>query len=266
MITSNDERLWSVYKHTSPSGKVYIGIAKNIKHRWRNNGSGYKGSTRIWYAIQKYGWDNFHHQIVAKNLTRSEACDMEITLIKKYNSTDPDFGYNLTAGGQHGTLSQESIAKLSESLKGHPVSDKVRAILTECHKIPIICIETQKIFSSAQEVADQMGLCRTSVSKAAKGQQDTCGGFHFALLRDYEKGQIKRFTPSPTIYTKVRCITTGEEFDNICDASRKTGLSRRGISYACNGIHKTCGKMQWEFIYDKERDHPLHNTTTKTEE
>ena len=85
MITSKDDRLWSVYKHTSPSGKVYIGIAKDVRHRWRNNGNGYRGSTRIWYAIQKYGWDNFLHEIVAENLTRDEACEMEIALIKKHN-------------------------------------------------------------------------------------------------------------------------------------------------------------------------------------
>lgn len=237
-----------MYKHTSPSNKVYIGIAKDVKHRWRNNGSGYKGSTRIWYAIQKYGWDNFKHDIVAENLTREEACDMEIELIKQHNSTDPAFGYNLTSGGQHGTLSPESIAKLSASMMGHPVSDKVRTILTESHRIPIICIDTQEVFDSSQDAADKMGLCRTSVSKAAKGKQDTCGGFHFAVLSDYQNGQVKRFTPSPATYRRVRCVTTGEEFDTICEASRKTGLSRRGISYACNGVHDTCGKLRWEFI------------------
>ena len=248
MIMSKDEQIWSVYKHTSPSGKVYIGIAKDVKHRWRNNGSGYKGSTRIWCAIQKYGWDNFRHEILAKNLTRQEACDMEVALIKKYKSTDSNFGYNLTTGGQHGTLSQESIAKLSKSLRGHPVSDEVRATLSKYRKIPLICIETQEVFDCAQAVVDKMGLCYTSVLNAAKGKQDTCGGFHFAVLSDYKNGQIKRFIPSPANYTKVRCITTGEEFNNISDASRKTGISRRGISYACNGIHKTCGNMQWEFV------------------
>ena len=65
--------LWCVYKHTSPSGKVYIGIAKDVKHRWRNNGAGYKGSTRIANAIKKYGWDKLKHEILFQNLTREEA-------------------------------------------------------------------------------------------------------------------------------------------------------------------------------------------------
>ena len=254
MTTSESERLWSVYKHTSPSGKVYIGIAKDVKHRWRAGGNGYKGSTRIWYAIQKYGWNNFKHEIVADGLTKQEACEMEIALIKKHNSTDPAHGYNLSSGGQHGTLSPESIEKLRASQMGHPVSDKVRKILAESHSVPIICLETDEVFANSRIAADKMCLCYTSVVRAARGKQDTCGGYHFALLSDYEKGQIKKFVPAPAIYTRVRCVTTGEEFDNICDASRKTGISRRGISYACNGTHETCGGMRWEFISKEENN------------
>ena len=249
---TKNNRLWSVYVHTSPSNKVYVGITKDIKHRWRANGNGYKGSTRIWYAIQKYGWDNFRHEIIANNLTKEEACDMEIELIKKYKSTDPAFGYNLESGGQYPALAPESIEKLRQSQMGHPVSDRVRDVLANYHKIPIICIETKEVFNSAREASERMGLCYTSISKTARGKQASCGGYHFAVLSDYEKGQVKVFTPSSFAYTRVRCLTTGEEFDNISDASRKTGLSRRSLSYACNGTHKTCGKMQWEFIHNEE--------------
>ena len=248
MITKENERLWSVYCHTSPSNKVYIGIAKDVKHRWRGDGSGYKGSNRIYNAIKKYGWDNFRHDIIATDLTRKEACEMEIDLINKYNSTDENFGYNLKGGGQSGSLSPESIEKLRQSLKGHPVSEKARNALAESHNIKVICLETKEIFDSISKAAEEMNLCRTSVAKAAKGKQNTCGGYHFAWLSDYENGTVKKFIPKPSAYTRVRCITTGEEFATICEASRKTGLSRRGISYACNGVHETCGKMKWEFI------------------
>lgn len=253
MTTTDYNRIWSVYKHTSPSNKVYIGIAKNVKHRWRSKGNGYKGSTRIWGAIQKYGWDNFLHEIIATGLSRDEACEMEIELIKKYNSTDPSCGYNLESGGQHSTLSPESIEKLRKSQMGHSVSDEVRAVLSESRSIPIICIETKEVFKSSLDAAEKMGLCYSSVAKAAKGKQDTCGGFHFAVLSDYQSGNIRKFIPAPSVYRKVRCVTTNEVFDNISEASRKTGLSRRGISYACNRTHKQCGKMQWEFVM-KERN------------
>lgn len=253
MITQENERLWSVYKHTSPSGKIYIGIAKDPKHRWRGDGNGYKGSTRIWYAIQKYGWENFKHEIIARNLTRDEACRLEIAVIRSFNTTNPEFGYNLTTGGQCPAFSPESIERLRQSQTGHPVSEKVRNILANVNKTPIICLDTGEIFDSGKEASDKLGLCCSSIIKASNGRQDTCGGLHFAKLSDYENGCVKQFTPSPAKYNRVRCITTGEEFDNVSDASRKTGLSRRAISYACNGEHETCGGMQWEFI--KEDNH-----------
>ena len=53
-----------VYKHTSPSGKVYIGITgQDIHRRWRNNGEGYRGQL-FYNAIKKYGWENISHEIL----------------------------------------------------------------------------------------------------------------------------------------------------------------------------------------------------------
>ena len=253
-MNTDDERLWSVYRHTDPNGKVYIGVTKDIKHRWRGKGNGYKGGTGIWNAIQTYGWDGLLHEIIASNLTQDEAWDMETELIDSYNATDPDHGYNLTFGGQHNILSQISRERLSKSLMGHPISDRVRQIFDERRGTPIICLDTMETFKDAQDASNKLGLCRTSILKAANGKQATCGGYRFTTLDDYKNDKIKQFIPSPHNYNKVRCVTTGEEFDNVSDASRKTGLSRRAISYACNGVHETCGKMKWEFISEKKEE------------
>lgn len=47
---------------------------------------------------------------------------------------------------------------------------------------------------------------------------------------------------------KVYCVSTGQIFDNISDASKSTGISRRAISYVRNGKHKTSGGLMWKFI------------------
>ena len=53
---------YTVYKHTSPNGKVYIGITcKPTKARWKN-GKGYKNNDYFYNAILKYGWENFSHE------------------------------------------------------------------------------------------------------------------------------------------------------------------------------------------------------------
>ena len=149
---------WCLYKHTSPSGKVYIGIAKDVKHRWRNNGSGYKGSNRIWYAIQKYGWDNFKHEIIMDGLTREEASEREKEYIALYNATDERFGYNLTSGGYDGIPCKESVEKTRAALLGHSVSTRVRDALSDYHSIEVICLETLEVYKSAKIAGEETGI------------------------------------------------------------------------------------------------------------
>lgn len=88
-----------VYKHTTPNGKVYIGITKqNPSNRWLN-GLGYKHSTYFFNAIVKYGWLNIEHEILQSNLTLEEANRLEQKYINEYNSSDRQYGYNIQFGG-----------------------------------------------------------------------------------------------------------------------------------------------------------------------
>lgn len=89
---------WTVYKHISPNGKVYVGISSNVKRRWTANGYYYHLSDTIFSrALNKYGWDNFQHIIVKEGLTKREACDIEIELIAYYKAKG--ISYNITEGG-----------------------------------------------------------------------------------------------------------------------------------------------------------------------
>jgi group I intron endonuclease len=99
-----NENNYTVYMHKNKiNGKVYIGITKQkINSRWRK-GKGYK-DCKFRNAIDKYGWDNFEHIILFENLTKKEACNKEIELIKKYNSTNRKYGYNISTGGDSGSV------------------------------------------------------------------------------------------------------------------------------------------------------------------
>ena len=78
-----------VYKHTSPSNKVYIGITSQTpERRWRKDGKGYKTHIYFWNAIKKYGWNNFKHEVLFSGLTKEEAEQKEIELIAYYKSND----------------------------------------------------------------------------------------------------------------------------------------------------------------------------------
>lgn len=90
---------FTVYKHIFPNGKVYIGITgRDPELRWAS-GNGYKNQPKVQRAIEKYGWENIEHGIIASGLTKEKAEIEEIRLIEKYNSIDE--GYNTSAGGEH---------------------------------------------------------------------------------------------------------------------------------------------------------------------
>lgn len=114
------DKKWTLYRHVSPSGKVYIGITgnPNVKYRWCN-GSSYKGCPYFYKAILKYGWFNIKHEVLFTNLTKERAEHLEIKLIRHYKGLG--ISYNITEGGE-GTLgvpcSEERKTRMREQRKG----------------------------------------------------------------------------------------------------------------------------------------------------
>ena len=139
----DDERKWCVYCHTNKiNGKKYIGITSRMpENRWRD-GNGYSNQVVFWKAIQKYGWNNFIHEIVAEGLTEEEAKQMEVKLIALYKTNcrryyKPTYGYNMTDGGE-GTCgrftTEETRQKISLSLTGRIMSEESRRKMSQSRK------------------------------------------------------------------------------------------------------------------------------------
>lgn len=110
-----NKKIYYVYKHTSPSGKVYVGKTKQEPNKRWQNGLGYKTQRLFWRAIEKYGWDNFTHDILENNLTHDEACEKEIMYINKYQSNNSKYGYNVTSGGDGSPKHGIKIAQLFQN-------------------------------------------------------------------------------------------------------------------------------------------------------
>ena len=91
---------FKIYAHVNKTnGKVYIGqTQKELSDRFGKNGIRYKGQV-FYKAILKYGWNNFEHILLFDNLTSEMANILEIELINKYKTTNGDYGYNVSSGG-----------------------------------------------------------------------------------------------------------------------------------------------------------------------
>ena len=55
-------------------------------------------------------------------------------------------------------------------------------------------------------------------------------------------------------FTKVKCITTGEVFGSIKEASEKYNLYHANIVACCNGRRKHCGGFEWKYMEENKND------------
>ncbi len=192
---------YTVYKHISPSGKVYIGITRRKpEYRW-NKGKGYRKDQLLFYrAIKKYGWNNFTHIILYTGLSEKDAKNIEINLIRQYKALG--LSYNITDGGDGGRglhnkrkpHTEEAKRKMSKSRKGllagsknpmygrhtnnpaygkfgkeHPASKSVYQYTKEG-----LLIKKWDCISDAER---ELNIKVTHITACCNGRQKTAGGY-----------------------------------------------------------------------------------------
>ena len=157
---------YQIYIHTNNiNGKVYIGLTKqNPKVRWRN-GKGYKKNAHFYAAIEKYGWENFSHDFLLRGLTKDQAKQAEKDLIKLYEATNPEKGYNKSEGGEIGPPSCE---KSIEWARNHKKFGK-----DNVNSKKVRCIETGDIFGSIGEA--ERWCSSSKVGECCRGHRKHAG-------------------------------------------------------------------------------------------
>ena len=119
--------MYTVYCHTNKlNGKRYVGITSmRPEVRW-GNGNNYRSSRHFNFAIEKYGWDGFTHEVIAEGLTKEEACQMEQDLIKKYKTTNDRYGYNQRSEvtSSRRTKNGQPVQGFSEDFAYDPIGNR----------------------------------------------------------------------------------------------------------------------------------------------
>lgn len=121
-----------IYKITNlVNGKIYIG-----KHSSDVPDDGYMGSgRRLKLEYSAIGKENFEKTILAYSDDEEELKELEKFYITTLNATDPTIGYNIVCkSGGFQTLPDEQRKKISQSLKGKPLSEKRKQKISESTK------------------------------------------------------------------------------------------------------------------------------------
>jgi group I intron endonuclease len=235
---------YCVYIHTNKINyKKYVGITHLPPNkRWRS-GYGYRKHQYFWHAIQKYGWDNFEHEVIAHNLTIEEARKFETILIRELKTKNSKFGYNMTDGGEGARgyvwtdegkqklsmshkgkrMSEESKKKLSESKKGHTTSEETKRKISEGNKGKTVTPEMRKYLSEALKKVNSSDEFIKKKSESMKGKQNN-------------------------VRPVVQYSLDGKfiaEYGYMREAAKQTGFSLASIDRGCRTNKPVCGYL-WE--------------------
>ena len=210
--------MYTVYQHKNKiNGKVYIGItSQKLEQRWGSQGCNYKSSPHFYSAIQKYGWNNFEHNILFTGLTKEQACLKEQELIKEYDLMNREFGYNSTSGGDIFVMNEETKQKISQAMMGnknglgHPCSE-----------------EKKKKISEAQKGRKFTKEHKQKLSEAAKNRHVPCS--------EDKKQTLKEKSHKKPVY----CEELDKIFESVQECGRQLGIPATNISKLCNGRGKT---------------------------
>lgn len=244
---------WKIYKHTNKiNGKCYIGqtCRKNPNERW-NNGKGYNG-TIFAKAIEKYGWDNFEHEIIEDGiLSEEKANEREMYWIEYYNSyagVSGGDGYNMTKGGD------------DRADKGRPVYQ--------------IDIETRKIikeFPSALNAQRETGIAGVYVSANRDAESCrqfiTAGGYFWCFTDEWsedwkpKKGRKNYLDKNGNKICDCgdKQVCQIDKNGNLLDtyktataAAKEVGVVSGSISKCCRKQRMTAAGFYWCFKKDLE--------------
>lgn len=224
---------YKVYKHTTPNGKVYIGVTMNEPERRWQGGQGYKYHPHFFNAIKKYGWDNIKHDILYENLTKEQAELKEIELIALYKSNNREFGYNVANGGNtKGKTSEETKIKISNSLKGHYVSEDCRRKMSEKAKLRV----GEHSPNYGKKMTEERKRKISEKLKGFKHSEETK-----MKMRGLHSGE------NHPCCRPIFCVSTGEFFEYTKKAADKYKIQRANIIKCCKGERKTAGGLVWSY-------------------
>ena len=186
-----------IYKTTClVNGKIYIGQTIH----WRDKS--YLGSgVALCEAVKKYGRDKFKRKILKVCYNQRQLDAWEMIMIRKYNSTDKNIGYNVLSGtaNEFGAVNPTHIPEVVEKIRrkkigkwrgdkcywfGKTLSEETKKKLSEKAKKRLSDPRNNPMYG--KHLSDEVKM---KISKSRKGKPSTRAG---ATLSDATKEKLRK--------------------------------------------------------------------------
>ena len=233
---------YSIYQHTFPNGKIYIGITnQKPENRWAN-GKGYSKQPLMCNAIKKYGWENVKHEILMFGLTKEEAERYERRLIIGKCANDRRIGDNRENGGNSpGKCSPEVIEKHRIAATGRRHAEETKQALREkslnrpsAFKGHHHSDEAKLLLSIAHTGKRHTESAKQKMSEARCGENNHMFGKHqseatILLIRESQRNNFK----------PVRCVELETVYESKSAAANALGVSYGNLKTVCDKPNRT---------------------------
>lgn len=131
---------WTVYTHTTPDGKMFVGITDEDVPDFWNNGFRYKNHS-FFNAIVFWGWNNIKHNVVLQELSYQKAKYKMEEMIHQNKTYDKMFGYNIPKGHRH----------------------------------MVRCITTKEVYQTIKDASKVYDVSESNIAKCCKGKLKSAG-------------------------------------------------------------------------------------------
>lgn len=244
------DTLASVYMHTVPNGRMYIGVTcRDPELRWQRNGSAYRDLPEFFADIQKYGWDNIKHEILFQTKDKEDAYAKEEELIRLYKDQYGDLMYNVTFGRKHTDGYKQLMSKLNKGkILTDATKEKMSKSRTERYGVPVVCWETGECFDNIRVAGEVFNIrrYRNIATACTHFPEYTIGGYHWYRKNDDISEKEVPLIKANTL--PVRCVETGEVFASSKDAAKAMHFSHPiRIVKICDGAKARAAKHSWEW-------------------
>lgn len=270
-------RKFCLYKHTSPSNKVYIGITCNSPNRRWRNGYGYKNCTIFYNAIRKYGWDNFKHEILFSNLSLEVVANLEKAYIQYYKELNRSYNHSdggTTNAGYTASTKQREHARniwkgkhLPEDVKrkgalkrtGIKQSEetKIKRSLSMQNSLAKSLLKVDfngtivKKYNSLREAALDNNALNKQIAQCCNLGQLSFKGFYYMYEEEYKSFGISKRLFKP----KLKSVLVFEEdnliaeYVNAIEAGKALNMKAASIKRACTNFSRNNRLNKYRFLY-----------------
>ncbi len=216
-----------------PTNKRYVGsgagkggcLTRKRGHRSKLR-KGTHCNKYLQYAWDKYGEAAFEFRVI-ETCSPEQCLEREQFWIDFYRSAEEEYGYNLlpTAGSLLGSKrTKETKQKISDKLRGHPVSDEVRALLvaagrnmseetkkrmSESHKGKVVPEEVRAKISETlkkrdPEINARIGEANRGKSFSPERRANISAALKGRKLSTEHVESIRRAATNPSLETRAR--------------------------------------------------------------